>query len=130
MVKNEVLIKKYRAPIYRTPLWIIVSDNLIKAIDTVEDLIDHRIIDQNHKKSTDAYTYAYADHEGSTKVMIFIHYKAKPGRIAHEANHAVNIILSWNGVKPSFTNDESECYFLDHIVDRTHDTIKLYNKSI
>jgi hypothetical protein len=60
--------------------------------------------------------------------LILLKPVASPGRIAHEANHAVNIILSWNGVKASFTNDESECYFLEYVVDKIHDTIKLYSK--
>lgn len=128
MLIGNVLIKKYRAPIYGTPLWIVVSNNIITSIDTIEDIVDHRIITKANRKSTDAYMYAYSDHDGITRVLIFLHHKTGPGRIAHEAKHAVNVILGWNGVKPSFTNDEAECYYLEQIVDKIHDTIKYYNK--
>lgn len=112
---------------YRTSLWIIVSPSVTKSIDTVEDLIDHRIIEQKNKKSTDAYTYAY-QYDGKTRVMVFVNNNIKEGRVAHEANHIVNIIQSWNGVKPSYANDEAESYYLEVIVDKIHDTIKYYKK--
>jgi hypothetical protein len=127
---GDVLIKKLKAPIYETALWIIISPNVIRSIDAVEDIVDHRIIKEEGKKSTDAYTYAYQEHDGTMKVLVFLTNKASAGRIAHEANHAVNFILGWHGVKPSFSNDEGESYYLEQIVDKIHRTIKQYNERI
>jgi hypothetical protein len=130
MIKDGVLIKKYKAPSYRTPYWVVVSSNVEMAIETLEDITDYKIASPEDRKSVDAYTFGFVDHEHVTRVIVFVTPKLKPGRIAHEAKHVVDIILHWNGVKPSFTNDEAECYFLETMVDKIHDTIKLYNKSI
>ena len=130
MQVGDVLIKKLKAPLYGTALWIVISPNILRSIDAVEDSIDKRIIDENGRKSTRAYTYAYEDHGGKAKVLIFLTNNAKPGVIAHECNHAVNVILGWHGVKPSFANDEGESYYLEQIVDKVHKTIKQYNDRI
>lgn len=125
---NGVYIKKLKVPIYQTGLWIVVSDNILKSIDVVEDLVDYKIIDESRKRSTDAYTYGHQDHDGKMRVMIFLRENANEGRVAHECNHAVNIILNWNGVKPSFVNDESECYYLEYMVNKTHQALNQYKK--
>lgn len=130
MLVGNVLIKKLKAPVYDTRLWIVISKNILKSIDTVEDIIDHKIVDDKYKKSVDALTYTYQDHDGKMMLMIFLNPKASNGRIAHEAHHAVNFIFSWHGVKPSFSNDENESYYLEQIVDKIHDTIKYYNKKV
>ena len=123
---NNVYIKKLKVPVYRYSLWIVISGSIIKSIDAVEDLIDKVIAHPKEKNALSAYTYGYQDHDGKTRVIVFLKNNVSPGTIAHEANHAKNIILSWSGVKPSFTNDESESYYLEYIVDRIHDTIDSY----
>jgi len=121
---GRVLIKKLTVPVYGTSLWIVVSPSITLSIDTVEDLIDKRIAD--NKKSLAAYSYAYEDHDGKYRILIFVKPNASPGTIAHECNHAVSTILHWHGVKPSFSNDEHESYYLEQIVDKVHRTIKQY----
>lgn len=128
MLINNVFIRKLRAPVFNTPLWIIVSNNISKSIDTVEDLIDKRIAGDGEKRSIRAYTYAFENHDGKANVLIFLTHRASPGEIAHEAHHATGIILAWHGVKPSFTNDEAESYFLEQIVDKAHSTLQIYHK--
>ena len=126
MLLNNVYIKKLNVPVYKTSLWIVVSNSVIKSIDTVEDLVDKKIIEPQDKKSTVAYTYGYEDHQGKMRVIIFVNDNVTPGTIAHEAHHALNIVLTWNGVKPSFTNDESESYYLEYIVDKVHNAVNSY----
>jgi hypothetical protein len=126
MLVNSVYIKKLTVPVYKTSLWIVVSDNIIRSIDAVEDMIDKVIVRPEDKKTILAYTYGYQDHTGKMRVVLFATQNAKPGTIAHEANHALNIVLSWNGVKPSFTNDETECYYLEYIVDKVHAALQYY----
>jgi hypothetical protein len=128
MLRNNVLIKKFRTPTYKTPFWVVVSDNIIKSIDTVEDVIDYKIADPATKRSIDAYTVGYEDHEGVAKVIVFVRPNLKPGRVAHECNHIKNIILNWNGVKPSFVNDEAESYLLEYFVDKVIDVMKGFEK--
>lgn len=123
---NDVYIKKLRVPVYRTSLWIVISENIIRSIDAVEDLIDKVIAEPSAKKSLEAYTYGYEDHDGKMRIIVFVKPSASPGLIAHEANHALNIILSWNGVKPSFSNDETESSYLEFIVNRIHKEKQLY----
>lgn len=122
---NNVYIKKLKAPVYSTSLWIVVSNSLIKSIDTIEDMINYVVAHPKDKKSLSAYTYGYQDHDGKMRVIVFVTRRAKPGVIAHESNHAKNIILGWNGVKPSFTNDESESGYLEFIVQQVHNAIKM-----
>lgn len=123
MLQNNVLIKKLKIPVYKTSLWVVVSTSIVKSIDTVEDLIDKPIAHPDTKKTLDAYTYMYEDHDNKARVIVFVKNTAKPGTIAHEAHHALNFVLSWNGVKPSFTNDEHESYYLEFIVDKIHGVI-------
>jgi len=129
MLIDSVLIRKLRAPVYKSGLWVVVSDNLSKSIDVVEDIVDHRIIPKSDRASTKAYTYAYEDHEGKYKILIFVKQNAKPGVVAHEASHAVKILLHWHGMKPSYTNDEHEAYLLEWVVDQIHTTMKIYDNT-
>lgn len=126
---GNVFIKKLKVPVYHTSLWIIVSPNVSRAIEVVEDIIDYKIADKEFKRSVDALTHSEQDHDGKMRLMIFVNVDAKPGRIAHECHHAVNYIMSWHGVKPSFSNDEAESYYLEQIVDRVHKTIKQYENT-
>jgi hypothetical protein len=127
-MKNKVLIKKIRLPIYNTSFWIVVSKSLHKAVDTVEDLIDNQIINPEDKKSIRAYMYAYTDPEGKPKVMVFLKPTAKPGEIAHEVNHAMNVVFCWAGMRISTSNDEHQCYYLEYMVDKVHKTLESFKK--
>jgi hypothetical protein len=122
-----VLIRKYRVPAYRTRLWVVIGNTVAEGIEHVEDLVDHRIHSKG-TRSTRAYMYAFEDHEGKYQVMCFYRKTAKPGEIAHEAKHALNIVFRWHGVALSISNDEPECYYLEWLVDRVHQTIKDFKK--
>lgn len=126
----SVLIRKFKFPAYRTRLWVVVSKSVSEGIDRVEDLIDHRILKNEDKKSTRAYMYAYEDHKGRYHIMCFYKCYAKPGEIVHEAKHALDILYKWHGVKLSLTNDEPECYNLEWMVDRIFGTIKKFKDSV
>lgn len=126
MIKEGVYIKKLKVPSYNTSLWIVVGNTISKAIDIVEDLVDHKIAD--NVKSIVAYTYAFQKHDGAYQVMIFLTPRLKPGTIAHESLHAVNIVYNWHGVRPSFTNDEPTAYLLDWMVQSCHNSIDNFKK--
>jgi hypothetical protein len=128
MKVNNVLIRKFKTPTYRTPFWVVVSDSVIKSIDTVEDIIDYKVAEPADKRSIDAYTFGYEDHGGIARVLVFVTPKLKPGRVAHECNHAMNIILNWHGVRPSYSNDEAESYLLEYFVDKVHDVVREFLK--
>jgi hypothetical protein len=124
----SVLIRKYRVPAYRSRLWVIVSTSVSNGIEKIEDQIDKRIIDSKDKRATRAYMYAFEDHKGRYHIMVFFKHTAKPGEIAHEAKHALNVIFKWHGVSLSLTNDEPECYCLEWLTDRIFNTIKDFKK--
>ncbi len=126
MYKEGVLIKKLKVPTFQTSLWIVVSNSIPKSIDFVEDIVDHRIIE--NVSATVAYTYAYQKPSGAYQVMIFITPKSKEGTIAHESLHAVNIVHNWHGFKPSYSNDEATAYLLDWVVQKCHNTIDQFKK--
>jgi hypothetical protein len=130
MVKNRVYIKKTKVPVYKTLLWIVISDSLDRSIDTVEDMIDKRVMDPEERKSTLAYTYAYTKSDGKYHLMLFLHPRQRHGTIAHEAFHITNIVYSWHGVRPSHSNDEAHAYFLDWMVEQCHAAIEQYRKKI
>jgi hypothetical protein len=127
MIAGNVLIKKIKVPFYGSKIWIVVSPSLNKSIDVVEDCINHKIIKEEDKKSTDAYTYAFEE-GGAYFICVFLKPTERVGNIAHEALHAVNILHHWHGVRPSYSNDESVAYFLGWLVDRCHTVIGQYKK--
>ncbi len=49
-----------------------------------------------------------------------------PGIIAHEAKHLVNQIYIDNNIQPDLFNDEPECYLLNWIVDRIHESKRTF----
>jgi hypothetical protein len=123
-MESKVTIKKLRVPVYKTSLWIVTSKVLVHSIDAVEDIIDHKVISDFDKKSTKAYVYAYEQHNGKYRVLVFLNNNSRAGTIAHECHHAMNIILKWSGVIKSKTNDEHESYLLEWLVDQAHEVIK------
>lgn len=122
-MKNRVAITKIKAPVYNTPVWIVISQSFYAAIDKVEDLIDKKIAEDNYIKGLHALTYIYYDHKGSPRIIFFFKPNSRPGLIAHESKHAVNAIFAYNGVRLSVSNDESECYYLDWLVERCHNAL-------
>jgi hypothetical protein len=128
MFKDDVFIRKFKAPAYNTKVWIVVAGSVSKGIDVVEDMVDHSIIADKDRRSTKAYMYAYEDYKGRYQMMCFYRYNAKPGEIAHEAKHILNTLFLWHGVSLSLSNDEHECYYLEWLVDRIHNTIKQYKR--
>lgn len=130
MVVDDVLIRKFHAPVYGSMVWIVVCKNIHKAIDTVEDLIHFRIATEEDKPFLDAYTYGNLDSTNFCHIIIFVRYDAAPGRIVHESLHAMNILFSYHNVRRNRKDDDHECYYLEDIVNRVHSAISLYAKKV
>lgn len=114
------VIKKFRAPLYGTPVWVVVSTSIPKAIDYVEDIVDFKLHEEENRIGTDAYTVAFTSEKGKQIIFLFFKPSAKPGLIAHEVKHAINMLFSWRGVRLSVNNDEHECYYLETMIDKIH----------
>ena len=127
---NNITVKKFKAPVYKTQIWIIVCKSVHKAIDHIEDLTDFTLANNEEKNSIHAYTVGIPSPEGKYQIFLFVPSNAKPGIIAHEAKHLVNMIFAWNGVKLSINNDEHECYYLEQMVDKIHNIIAIHNKGV
>lgn len=121
-------ITKLKFPTYHSSLWIVIDKTLYSAFDKIEDITNERIVNPKEIRSIRAYTFAYEKESGGYRVILFFKQTVKPGEIAHEAKHAINVIFAWHGARLSLTNDEAECYTLEWIVDRCHDAIKKYKK--
>ena len=120
---KPILLQKSRLPVFKATIWIVIGNDVEKAIDYIEDKTSELIAKQKDKKYIRAYTYAYETTDHKRKYMLFFKYTAKPGEIAHEVKHLINILFSWHGYKLSLTNDEMECYYLEDIVDKVYDAI-------
>jgi hypothetical protein len=128
MKKPTILFHKFRLPVFKAEVWILIGDTVANAIDFAEDKSSEKIIKQEDKKSTKAYTYAYETDQGRRKYMLFFRHSAKPGEIGHEVKHLINILFRWHGYKLSLTNDEMECYYLETLIDKVHSSINRYKK--
>lgn len=113
-------------PAYNTRLWIVVSNSITRSVDVIEDLVDYKVMSKADRRSVRAYVHAIEDPNGVYHVIIFVNHNSGPGEVAHEAKHALNLIFKWHGVFLSTHNDESECYHLEWIVNRVHNSIKQY----
>lgn len=107
-----------------------VCKNIHKAIDTVEDMIHFRIAKEKDKPFLDAYTYGNLDGSTFCHIIIFVRDNVAPGRVAHECDHARNILFSYHGVRRSRSNDEPESSYLEVLVNKVHDAIKSYKKDL
>jgi hypothetical protein len=107
---------------------VLIGNTVRQAIDYAEDKTSEKIAVEEEKKNIKAYTYAYEAEDGKKKYMLFFKYSAKPGEIAHEVKHLINILFNWHGYKLSITNDEMECYYLEDVVNKVHSTIARYKK--
>ncbi len=125
---KPILLHKSRLPVFKATIWIVIGNDVEKAIDYIEDKTSEIIAKQQDKKYIRAYTYAYETEDHKRKYMLFFKYTAKPGEIAHEVKHLINILFNWHGYKLSVINDEMECYYLEDIVDTVHDIISKYKK--
>lgn len=128
MIKPTILFHKFRLPVFKATVWVIIGNTVASAIDFAEDKTSEKIIKNEDRKYTRAYTYAYENEQGKRKYMLFFKHTAKAGEIAHEVKHLINILFLWHGYKLSPTNDEMECYYLEDIIDRVHSTISRYKK--
>lgn len=124
---SKILVKNYKSPTYNYRIQILVCPSLQQAINLVEDRT-HVKIGLEQVGSVKAFAYSYSDDKDRRIFMLFLRPTSKAGEIAHEVKHLVNFIFSYAGVKLSLTNDESECYFLERIVDMAHNTVNLYKK--
>lgn len=122
------IVNKVRVPVYRTQLWIVITTNISVAIEEIEDEVDHRIADKDNRISIRAYCYGYIDPKGRQKIILFLRPTASPGEIAHEVNHAMNIIFGWHGVRLSTTNDEPQSYYLERLINKVHYAIKSFKR--
>ena len=128
-MQNIVFIRKYKPHTYTTRMWVVVSMDLEKAVSVVEDQTHYSLnLGPSYLKSADVITSMIIDHDGSQRIFIFIRPTVSNGRVAHEANHAMNYIFSHHGVKLSLTNDEHQCYYLEMIVDRIYRALDRFIK--
>ncbi len=127
MILKE-LREKYNVPIYRSLLTIIVTNNVMKSIDLLEDQIPVKVHSEEERNSTRAYTFAYVAENGAKKFYLFLRPNCKPGELVHEIKHVVNLIFLWHGAKLSLTNDEPECYYLEQVVDKVFATVARYKR--
>jgi hypothetical protein len=128
MSKPTILLHKCKLPVFKATLWIIVGDTVKNAMEFVEDKISEKIIDQNDKKFVRAYMYAYETEKNKRHYMVFFRYTARPGEIAHEVKHVINMLFKWHGVNLSLSNDEMECYYLEILVDKCHNILSKYKR--
>lgn len=130
---KHILLHKFRLPVFKATVWVLIGNTVRQAIDYAEDKTSEKIALDKEKKAIRAYTYAYEAEDGKRKYMLFFKHSAKPGEIAHEVKHLINILFSWHGYRLSISNDEMECYYLEEVVDKVHNAVtrykKLYKKS-
>ena len=125
---KPILLHKFRLPVFKSTIWVIIGNTVRGTIDYAEDKTSEKIALEKEKKNIKAYTYAYETEDGKKKYMLFFKYSAKPGEIAHEVKHLINILFNWHGYKLSITNDEMECYYLEDVVNKVHSAISKYKK--
>lgn len=127
-MQHKEVIEKFKVPIYRSLLTVIVTNTIMKSIDLLEDQVDVKVHSDSERSSTRAYTFAYVEESGVKKFYLFLRPNCKPGELVHEIKHVVNLIFLWHGAKLSLTNDEPECYYLEQITNKVFEAVKKYNK--
>lgn len=125
---NDILFHKFRLPVFKAVVWVIIGKTLEKAIDYAEDMISKVLVKPETKKYLRAYTYAYETEDHKRRYILCFKFTASPGEIAHEVKHLINILFNWHGYKLSTTNDEMECYYLEEIVDKVYKLILKFRK--
>lgn len=127
-MKPKIYFSEFKLPLFKSKVWVYISNNVRSTIDDAEDKTSQVIVYEENKRHIDAYTYAYEKETGGRSYILFFKYNTKPGIIAHEVKHLINILFSWHGYKLSLSNDEMECAYLEDIVNKVHNAIKEYNK--
>lgn len=121
-----ILEHRFRIPVFKATVYIIIGNTISEAIDYIEDRTSEIICKEQDKKTLRAYTYSFINEEGKIKGFLFFKWNVKPGEIAHEAKHLVNMMFGWFGYKLSTSNDEMECYYLEDMVNRIHRFLNKY----
>lgn len=127
-MKPKMLFSEFRLPLFNAKVWVYVTNNMRASLDDAEDRTSQVIAYEKEKRHIDSYTYAYEKDTGGKCYILFFKHNAKPGVIAHEVKHLVNILFSWHGYKLSLSNDEMECYYLQDVVNKVHNSISKYKK--
>ncbi len=68
--------------------------------------------------------------DGRHHVVIVLVDNPTPGLIAHEANHALNMVFKHHGMKLDVDNDEHQSYCLDWLVNELHYSLECYRKKL
>lgn len=119
---------KFKVPVFKSTVWLFIDPSIRRAIDFAEDKVSEVLVKSEDKQSIRAYTYAYETEGGHKRYMLFFKPTAKPGVIAHEVKHLLNILFKWHGYNLSINNDEMECYYLEIIIDKVHDILNKVKK--
>jgi hypothetical protein len=125
-MKKPVLIRKSRFPTYYTPFYIVICRSLYHAVDKLEDTSDF-IYRTTLTPQTEVMTTLHENGK-SVRITIIVKHNSKPGDIAHECLHAMNMMYAHVGAKHSLANDEPHCYMLGWVVDQVHKQINLFKK--
>jgi len=118
--KSSIKQNKFKIDLdpYGALLTVILTDNVPEATKKY-----------NQAKEIDNSDLAVFIYEvpDNRKYCIILDYKATPGEIAHEVNHLTTMMLTSCGVD-IITNDEPNCYYIGHIVDKIWDKLQKVNK--
>lgn len=128
MLRNKTYVKKLTVHPWGSQLWIVVSNSISRSIDTIEDLIDVRVVESSSQYQ--AYTYAYEMPQGGYRMMLFVAGNCSISDIVHEANHIKNLLFLWHGVKRSKANDETESYLLGWICEQVDKAKAQYERRL
>jgi len=109
--------KRIKIPIYLGYLIIIVTKRLKKIVRK------YNVISTTDLDS-DAFSFRLVNKKRVVKYYCVLRPKTKPGVIAHEANHLVNMIFKDDCIMLDTLNDEAQSYFLQWIVKQIDKTIK------
>lgn len=127
--EKGILFHKFNLPVFKASIWVIVGKTTKHAIDYAEDITSECLMKQEDKKYARVYCVAYITESNRRRYLLMFKHTAKPGEIAHEVKHLINILFAWHGQKLSLTNDEMKCYYLEDMVDKVHSIIQKYKKN-
>lgn len=125
-----VSVTKLRAPGYETKIWIVVSASFKQACAFIEEKAGEPVMDKEDLLSTRALCFCPYDERGIPHVYLIFKPYANPGEIAHECNHAKNLIFQYHGTRLSLVNDEHESYFVGWLNERCWKSVQKHKKSL
>lgn len=122
-------VKKYyyeaeeEIPLYRGKLVVIATND--------GNRLSRSLIDYDNRPLY-AHTW-FAQWKGDQGFIVIFNFSSinrdiYHGVVAHEAIHAVHMILQSRGVTPDFVNDESVAYLLEWVVDTIYKCLKEFGK--